>query len=59
MLQVRDINPAYETAHTERNLSSHQDSEKNNYEDLSSNSNNEIDDYDYMGNQDDYDCMRS
>ena len=59
MLQVRDRNPAYETDHTERNLSRQQDSEKNNYEDLSSKSNNEIDDYDYMGNQDDYDYMRS
>ena len=59
MQQVRDRNPAYETAHAERNLGRQQDSEKNNYEDLSSNSNNEIDDYDYMGNQDDYDCMRS
>ena len=59
MLQVRDRNPAYETAHTERNLSRHQASGKNNYEDLSSNSDDKIDDYDYMGNHDDYDYMRS
>ena len=52
MQQVQDRNPAYETTNTDNILGS-QATEEN----LQSNNGEKLDDYDYMGNHDEYDYM--
>jgi len=54
VMEVQDSNPAYETAHTESNFSSHASAKNPQNVNV-----DQLDDYDYIGNHDDYDYMGS